>query len=416
RVTWNKIIDIFGGIIENVDVPGTGLGGRVYPGNPVSFGDAGTNVRYIQRILNEISNVYSRIPKVSEDGEFGAATQRAVISFQQQFGLNADGIVGRATWDELNSVYRQIQNGFPQNVRPYPGTPLRLGSSGENVRYVQRLLNAIRGEYAQLPYLSEDGIFGSSTQEAVRIFQNLSGISADGIVGRVTWDSLNRAYISSAQNCIPLRNYPGTALRRGSSGSNVMYVQQLLNTVRSLYTTIPALVADGIFGSLTESAVRTFQSRNGLTSDGIVGRNTWNRLNEVYSSVCGSPRTSDTPEEVPDFPESLAADLDATTETAILYTNIADDNIAERYGDDVYYESEPQALGGFRPLRVGMMDNIMIKVKCRLNELGYLNSSAGINTPVFGISAKNAIRDFQSAKGLNPHGRLDESTFKELFK
>lgn len=453
EVTWNKIIDIFGGIMENVDVPGTGLGGRIYPGSPVSFGDAGGNVRYIQNIINAISPSYPQIPTVSVDGEFGVATQRAIIRFQQLFGLTADGVVGRNTWNELNSVYRQIQSNSPITVRPFPGTVLRLGSRGSDVLYVQRLLNSIRSTYPQIPFLTEDGVFGSGTQNAVRIFQNLMGIAADGVVGQTTWNRLNAAYTNASGSCIALRNYPGTALRLSSSGSNVTYIQQLLNTIRTVYTNIPSLTVDGIFGSLTQSAVRTFQNQFGLTADGVVGSTTWNRLNDVYSGICGnaSPVAEGSIISQEYVPEILPPvyDMDFTPQNSITGEYIQRDYIPDIQPQDmeirrssyesegmemprfsfetprvdipdrrseIYFDNRVDVPANFRVLKVGMMDNSLINVKRRLYALGYLNSPIGINTPVFGASTKQALENFQSRNGLTAHGILDEITWNMLFR
>ncbi len=444
RVTWDKIIDIFGGIMENVNVPGTGLGSRIYPGSPVSFGDAGGNVRYIQQIINAISPSYPQIPSVTVDGEFGAATQRAIIRFQQLFGLAADGVVGRDTWNELNRVYRQSQSDSPITTRPFPGTLLRLGSRGSDVLYVQRILNSLRNRYPQIPYLSEDGVFGNSTQQAVRVFQNIMGIAADGIVGRTTWDMLNSAYNNNSGSCIPLRNYPGTPLRLGSSGSNVNYIQQLLNTVRRTYPTIPSLTADGIFGSATESAVRTFQTLSRITSDGVVGSVTWNRLNDTYSSVCGNASPSaegnmfetppfiDTPTVLPEF-DSQPLTPEFPTENNQTYDldlpelNVRDYEMPPYSFEDsamqmpqnpseVYFDRNVILPSNFKTLKIGMMDNKLMKVKRRLYELGYLNSTMGINTPVFGITTKQALESFQTDNNITSHGMIDRNTWYKLFE
>lgn len=427
KVTWDKIIDIFGGIKENVNVPGTGLGTRLYPGNPVSFGDAGTNVRYIQQILNAISGTYPQIPAVTVDGEFGAATQRSVIRFQQLFGLAADGVVGRNTWNELNSVYRQTQDNSSIVVRPFPGTILRLGSRGNDVLYVQRLLNSVRNRYPQIPYLSEDGVFGNGTQDAVRIFQSLVGITADGIVGETTWNRLNSVYTNSSSSCITQRPYPGTSLRLGSSGSNVLYIQQLLNTIRNNYPNIPSLTQDGIFGNLTQSAVRSFQTQFGLTSDGIVGRNTWNRLNEVYSSVCGAspaaeggvvlPELTTQPAypayEPPLFDESALNELSFNSE----YSPQPVQYERQFPQPELYFDKSPATSErDFMPLRVGMMDNRLIRVKQRLFDMGYMNSAVGMNTPVFGVSTRQALERFQQSHGLMANGILNKETWDKLFQ
>ena len=51
-----------------------------------------------------------------------------------------------------------------------------------------------------------------------------------------------------------------------------------------------------------------------------------------------------------------------------------------------------------------------------LNKMGFLNSSSGLNTPVFGIATKQAIEEFQLANGLVPNGRIDEKTWNKLFE
>lgn len=63
-----------------------------------------------------------------------------------------------------------------------------------------------------------------------------------------------------------------TILKKGSKGAEVKTLQQKLN-----------LMADGIFGSLTEEAVKEFQANNGLTVDGIVGQKTWDKLGVSYN-------------------------------------------------------------------------------------------------------------------------------------
>lgn len=80
-------------------------------------------------------------------------------------------------------------------------------------------------------------------------------------------------------------SYPGTALRIGSVGPNVIVVQTELNRISQNYPAIPRVTVDGIYGRNTETAVRAFQRIFGLTVDGIVGRNTWYELVRLYVAV-----------------------------------------------------------------------------------------------------------------------------------
>ena len=81
-------------------------------------------------------------------------------------------------------------------------------------------------------------------------------------------------------------SYPGTPLRRGSTGPNVVVIQVELNRISQNYPAIPKIAdVDGIFGSRTEAAVRAFQEIFDLTPDGIVGPATWYALVRLYTAV-----------------------------------------------------------------------------------------------------------------------------------
>ncbi|MGW9479499.1 peptidoglycan-binding protein [Saccharomonospora azurea] len=125
---------------------------------------------------------------------------------------------------------------------------LDSGASGQRVRAIQHLLNQ-RG-YG----LEVDGWLGPTSTNAVKRFQSASGLVADGQVGPKTWPKLV---------------YP---LQRGAGGNHVKGLQTALNK-RSA-----GLLVDGDFGSVTNTAVRNFQSTNRLTVDGVAGPITWRAL------------------------------------------------------------------------------------------------------------------------------------------
>ena len=101
-----------------------------------------------------------------------------------------------------------------------------------------------------------------------------------------------RSYYGNVEivNNAPIRgltsSYPGTPLRRGSSGPNVVVVQVELNRIAQNYPAIPKIAnVDGIFGSRTEASVRAFQEIFDLEPDGIVGKATWYALVRLYTAV-----------------------------------------------------------------------------------------------------------------------------------
>ena len=81
-------------------------------------------------------------------------------------------------------------------------------------------------------------------------------------------------------------SYPGTPLRRGSTGPNVVALQVALNRIAQSYPAIPKIATvDGIFGSRTEATVRAFQRIFTLSPDGIVGPATWYAVVRLYTAV-----------------------------------------------------------------------------------------------------------------------------------
>lgn len=125
-------------------------------------GDSGIEVTTLQYLLK--FHGFSLTP----DGVFGNKTTDAVIKFQQDNGLTADGIVGAKTWQELIS-----------------DATLKKGSSGDAVKGLQTLLNQKFGKSLTL-----DGVFGTTTLNAVVEFQKSYDLDADGIVGAKTWQAL----------------------------------------------------------------------------------------------------------------------------------------------------------------------------------------------------------------------------------
>jgi len=96
----------------------------------------------------------------------------------------------------------------------------------------------------------------------------------------------NTLYIATAEEVsgVPV-SYPGYDLEVGSSGNNVLTIQEQLNTISDSYPAIPKIAEDGIYGPATENAVRTFQSIFGLPQTGVVNYRTWYRISEIYVAV-----------------------------------------------------------------------------------------------------------------------------------
>ena len=180
-------------------------------------------------------------------------------------------------------------------VQSYPGTPLRQGSRGPDVVVVQASLNRIAQNYPAIPKISPvDGIFGPQTEAAVRRFQGIFGLSADGIVGPATWYAVVRLYVgvltlaelrSQGQQFYNVSwNYSG-ALQQGSTGEYVRQLQYMLQVLAEFIPAIPPVNVDGIYGPATQSAVLAAQRYFGLPQTGTVDERTWQLLESQFNGV-----------------------------------------------------------------------------------------------------------------------------------
>jgi len=180
----------------------------------------------------------------------------------QQYAISPSRIYGHRDYnntecpgDRLYSMLPQLRDqvaaklGAPNPPDPVQWPLVKIGQSGEDVRTVQYLLR----QYGRTEVVA-DGIFGSITETAVRAFQSARGLAVDGMVGSETWPALV------------------VTVRNGSTGDAVRGAQSQLRSKGY------SITVDGIFGSQTETAVRSFQSSRGITVDGIVGSVTWLHL------------------------------------------------------------------------------------------------------------------------------------------
>ncbi len=280
-----------------------------YPGRPLALGDVGFNVRLIQTELNRIRKNYPSIPQIFViDSSYKADTQAAVKEFQRIFNLPQTGVVDKGTWNKISYVYVAVtrlaqldSEAIKENIGVAPPTTvIKEGSTGALVKDLQFLLNYIGDYYPSIPIVKQTGTFDAQTKNAVKEFQKTFGLVQDGIVGSSTWTKLYDVYNGILQNVNdpnkPEQNppsvnppYPGYLLKVGSTGENVRTMQNYLNAISNKYPSIPKIKADGIFGNLTKDAVIAFQKLFGLTPDGIIGKNTWNKIVEVYNSLSNVP-------------------------------------------------------------------------------------------------------------------------------
>ena len=257
-----------------------------YPGFLLRKGVVDPSVKTIKTELNRIRKNYPLIPEIKNmDNYFDDETEAAVKVFQRIFNLSADGIVGKATWNKLSYIYVAILklaelNGemiTPPIPEETPYETIKLGSTGSNVKLAQYFLAVISKYYDTVPSVEINGVFDEKMRQAVMDFQNSFNLGVDGIIGPKTWEALYDTYLGIGKNTGLYVDYPGNLLKVGSRGDQVWLMQSYLQTI-SKHLDIPYINADGIYGQNTKNAVMAFQRLVGLSADGIIGPDTWDKI------------------------------------------------------------------------------------------------------------------------------------------
>ena len=284
--TWNAIYQQY----VSLSTDSSPQGPSAYPGTSLTVGSRGDDVRRVQFRLRIVARSNPSVPLVTPDGIFGSATERAVRAFQSAYGLTVDGIVGKATWNRLYEVYTDLINGIlSESEKPgvYPGTPLRVGSTGQKVKEVQYYLYLLSAYYPEIPVIAYDGKYGTKTADAVRAYQTLMGLTADGVVGQKTWNSIYAQYqkfrsIDGPVQALHAYPYPGYVFKYDMDDRWVLYIQYLLTYTGIFFDSILPVEMTGVYDKATAESVLSFTQTFGMAETDEVNETVWNALVIVY--------------------------------------------------------------------------------------------------------------------------------------
>ncbi len=266
----------------------------------------------------------------------------------------------------------------------YPGVPLRLGDSGNNVRIIQVQLNRIRQNYPAIPAIEEaNGIFGLDTEAAVRKFQEVFNLSVTGTVDKSTWYKIKQYYtgvkrlselaaegITFEEVTVPF----ATELTAGMSGIPVRTIQYYLSVIAFFNQALAPVPLTAVFDSATVDAVERFQEYYGLEVTGTVDTVTWNKISEIYT------------ETVAALPEGYQG------ENAKLYPG---------------YFLTP----GLRNEAVSDLQTYLSFISQNINEI----PSVAI-TGYYGDQTENAVRTFQRLFGITESGSVGPVTWAQIAR
>jgi len=231
------------------------------------MGDSGSAVKDLQTKLKKLGYYDGTV-----DSTFGSGTYAAVKAFQKKYNLTADGVAGSETLKKLDSAYKNAGSDKDDDS-------LRKGATGSAVKDLQTKLKKLGFYNAYV-----DGSYGDTTVAAVKAFQKKYNLTADGVAGSETLKKLDTAYKNADSNT----STDDDSLRKGATGTAVKTLQTNLKKL-GFYTAY----VDGSFGSTTESAVKAFQKKYGLTADGVAGSATLKKIESVVASASSGKITTE---------------------------------------------------------------------------------------------------------------------------
>lgn len=268
------------------------------------------------------------------------------------------------------------------NTNSYPGTPLTLGTSGNDVARIQRQLNRVSNTYPAMPKIvSVDGIFGADTRDAVLKFQEIFNLSQTGVVDKSTWYKISYIY-NSVKKLSDLYSEGLTLeeislqfpeqLTEGDTGPVVSHVQYFLEVIGAYYNDVFPVEVTGIFDGQTVESVKSFQKVYGLPETGIVDEQTWNDILRAYMGIV----------------ESVPVNIEGPN--AVLFPGLI--------------------------LTEGMTNEYVRILQVYLSFINqtYPNIPAVSTTGYFGPLTRNSVTAFQQQFGIQPTGSVGAFTWNAI--
>ncbi|WP_371017811.1 peptidoglycan-binding protein [Pseudalkalibacillus sp. JSM 102089] len=342
------------------------------------------------------------------DGIYGRITQKAVQDFQKEKGLSVTGKADSTTISALANASSSSSKSSSSS------SDISIGMRGSAVTDLQSKLKS-KGYYTY----NVDGIFGQITKKAVQDFQKAKGLSQTGVA-----DSKTLSALSESGNAAK----PTSGLTVGSRGSAVTNLQQLLKD-RGYYS----YNIDGIFGSITQKAVKEFQSIVGLQATGIADDKTIDALKsrsqQETSTVLKVGSTGSavtdlqnklkkagtfhveatgyfgpvTEKAVKDFQKAKKLQV---TGTATKETMNALDGLTDKV------ESSPSTGEDYGDLlKKGSTGSLVKELQSKLQAIGLYSGSLDGD---FGNGTDRAVRNFQSRNKLTVDGVVGPATWEKL--
>jgi len=264
----------------------------------------------------------------------------------------------------------------------YPGNPLKLGDNNPYVLLAQIMLNTISINYPAIPKIYPvDGVFNTTTENAVKEFQKIFDINPTGIIDKGTWYKIRNIYTSvrklaelTSQGILISEIPKELPSNLASVVPRVQLVQYFLNVLAAYYSTIPPVDIDGILGPSTRQSIIAFQQAVNIPATGLIDDQTWTSM---YDSVVGILKT---------LPASSIA------LPSLLYPQVVYQSGSE--GPNVY-----------------IMQQYLSFISSFFTDIPSINADGK-----FGPSTKASVIAFQKRFGLTPDGIVGQKTWDKIVE
>jgi peptidoglycan hydrolase-like protein with peptidoglycan-binding domain len=371
------------------------------------------------------------------DGVFGPGTKAALQQFQTARGSSPTGTVDVVTAAALGSVSASSGSSTSGGAQPAATAPsdataslvgLKIGSRGDPVKALQRQIIA-----SGFPVVGgADGVFGVLTANALRSFQNANGLGVTGVVDAATAAALGKAAAPASGGSTshdPTVSSPLVGLRYGAIGSDVKALQQaMLDAGISVRGG-----ADGVFGTATLSALKTFQTGRGLEASGVVDAATAGALSGGGGTTAASSplvglkagalgnTVKQLQQAMLDAGTTVRGGADgifgpATRDALMAFqrsqgldaTGTVDAATASALADPKPAASATQSGGSGGYATYGEKGTRVLDLQAALVRAG-IDVRGGVDGD-FGAGTSAAVMDYQRRKGLSVTGKVDDAT------
>lgn len=359
---------------------------------------SGTGVIVITLTVVLVSNYQTAVLKDSDPAP--NALNSSTYSQEQTTAdtFSADTSAASAAADTATKKSVTLSRGSQSNLDPLKGDIIKTGVKDSIVTVIQKKLMEL--DYIETDEPTEE--YGETLAYAIQLFQRKNELKMTGEVDAETYKLL----ISE--------NAKKYTVSLGDDGTDVEQLQQRLYELGYLNK------VTGHFGSDTESAVKTFQKRNGLYDDGNVGSQTREALYSA-EAVPMSYYLGDKNDEILKYQQRLTELGYLTTkpdgkygdDTVAAVKRFQDNNglIADGYMGPATKELLMSGDASENALDIGDSGDDVTNVQNYLKKLGYLRGSTGY----FGSDTHEAVLNFQKRNGLKADGKVGSQTINQLL-